>query len=56
MGRLEGAGFVLKVFFEERVEAKVGPESGPIICVNKIIIILMDNINIPAHQPHEGGE
>ncbi len=25
---------------------------GPVVYVHKIIIILMDNINIPAHQPH----
>jgi hypothetical protein len=40
------------VFFEEQVKAKVGPKTGPIICVNKIIIISMDNIDIPANQPH----
>jgi hypothetical protein len=59
MGRFEGAEFVeqsdllsSRYFFEEQVKAKVGPKTGPIICVNKIIIVLMDNINIPAHQKH----
>ncbi len=25
---------------------------GPIICIDTIIIVLMDDIGIPAHQPH----
>jgi hypothetical protein len=42
----------LKVFFEERVKVKVSSKTGPIVCIEEITIVLMDNIDIPAHQPH----
>jgi hypothetical protein len=42
----------LEIVVEVRVEAAVFATSQPVVHVGEMHVILMDNINVPAHQSH----
>jgi hypothetical protein len=42
----------VKVGFEEWVEAKVSAKAQPVVCVDDVVIIPVDDGNIPTHQTH----
>ncbi len=42
----------LEIVMEVWVEADVFAKSQPVVCVGKMCVILMNNVNIPAHQSH----
>jgi hypothetical protein len=42
----------LEIVAEVRVEADVFAKSQPVVCVGEMRVILIDNVNVPAHQWH----
>jgi hypothetical protein len=42
----------VKVCLEEWVKAEFGAELQPVVYVHDVMIVLVDNVNIPTHQIH----
>ncbi len=42
----------VKVCLEEWVKAEFSAKLRPVVCVRYVVIILVDNVNIPTHQIH----
>ncbi len=44
----------VKVGFEEWVEAKVSAKAQPVVCVDDVVIIPVDDVNIPTYCREKG--
>jgi hypothetical protein len=42
----------VKVGFEEGVKAEISAKAQLIVCIGYVVIIPVDNVNIPSHQSH----
>jgi hypothetical protein len=42
----------VKVGFEEGVKAKISAKALPIVCISDVVIIPVDDVDIPSHQSH----
>ncbi len=42
----------IEVGFEEQVEAKVGAKTRPIVSICYVVIIPVDDVDVPSHQSH----
>jgi hypothetical protein len=42
----------VKIWLEEGVITNVCPKMWPIVCIREMSVVTVNDINIPAHQPH----
>ena len=42
----------VKVCFKQRVIAYVRAETGPVIGIGQVDVVLMDDVHVPTHQAH----
>jgi hypothetical protein len=42
----------VEVGCEEGVKAEISAKAQPIVCIGDVVIIPVDNVNIPSHQLH----